>query len=135
VAGRVAIVAYGKNLSARMIGIFSLVIPPLAMLILLLAPPTPLWVGLSVALYGGANGMTTIVRGTVVQEVLGRVGYGVINGALSFPATILRALAPAVAALVFDLAGGYDHVLWMIFGLYVAAAAAFVIAARTRSGT
>jgi len=135
VAGRVAIVAFGKNLSARMIGIFSLVIPPLAMLILLLAPPTPLWVGLSVALYGGANGMTTIVRGTVVQEVLGRVGYGVINGALSFPATILRALAPAVAALVFDLAGGYDHVLWMIFGLYVAAAAAFVIAARTRSGT
>jgi len=137
VAGRVAIIAFAKNVSARTIGIFSLLVPPLAMLVLLLAPPTPAWVGLSVALYGGANGMTTIVRGTVIQEVLGRAGYGVINGALSFPATILRALAPAVAALVFDLAGGYDRVLWLIFAVYLAAALAFLVAAvwRPRTGT
>lgn len=132
VAGRVAIVAFGKDLSARTIGTFSLLAQPLAMLILLLMPPTPVWAGLSVAVYGAANGMTTIVRGTVVQEVLGREGYGVINGTLSFPSTILRALAPAVAAVVFDLAGGYDRVLWLIFAVYLAASAAFLVAAFRR---
>ena len=137
VAGRVLIVAFGKHLSARTIGSFSLLVQPAAMLVLILLPPTPLWVGFSVAVYGMANGMTTIVRGTVVQEVLGRDGYGVINGALSFPATILRALAPAVAALIFDLSGGYDRVLWVVFAVYAVAAAAFLVAAawRPRTGT
>jgi predicted MFS family arabinose efflux permease len=136
VAGRVLIVAFGKNLSARTIGSFSLLVQPLAMLVLIWLPPTPIWAGLAIAVYGGANGVTTIVRGTIIQEVLGRVGYGVINGAISFPATILRALAPAVAALVFDLAGDYDRVLWLIFAVYLAAALAFLIAVlwRPRSG-
>jgi predicted MFS family arabinose efflux permease len=132
VAGRVLIVAFGQNLSARTIGIFSLLVQPLATLVLIAMPPTAVWVGLSVAVYGMANGMTTIVRGTIVQEVLGREGYGVINGALSFPATILRALAPAVAAFVFDLSGGYDRVLWVIFAVYAVAAAAFILAALWR---
>ena len=137
VAGRVVIVAFGKNLSARTIGSFSLLAQPLAMLILIFLPPTPAWVGLAIAVYGAANGMTTIVRGTIVQEVLGRAGYGVINGAIGFPATILRALAPAVAALVFDLAGGYDRVLWLIFGVYLLATLAFLVAAfwRPQSAT
>ncbi len=129
VAGRVVIVAFGKNLSARTIGSFSLLAQPLAMLILIFLPPTPVWVGLAIAVYGASNGITTIVRGTIVQEVLGRAGYGVINGAIGFPATILRALAPAVAALVFDLAGGYDRVLWLIFGVYLLATLAFLVAA------
>jgi hypothetical protein len=130
-------VLFGKTLSARAIGSVSLLVQPAAMLVLILMPPTALWVGLAVAVYGMANGMTTIVRGTVVQEVLGRAGYGVINGAISFPATILRALAPAVAALVFDLAGGYDRVLWLIFAVYAAAAAAFLLAVlgRPTAGT
>jgi predicted MFS family arabinose efflux permease len=132
VAGRVILVLFGKTLSARAIGSVSLLVQPAAMLVLILMPPTALWVGLAVAVYGMANGMTTIVRGTVVQEVLGRAGYGVINGAISFPATILRALAPAVAALVFDLAGGYDRVLWLIFAVYAAAAAAFLLAVLGR---
>jgi predicted MFS family arabinose efflux permease len=137
VAGRVVIIAFAKNLSARAIGSFSLLVQPVMMLVLILLPPTPVWVGLAIAVYGAANGMTTIVRGTIVQEVLGRAGYGVINGALSFPATILRALSPAVAALVFDLAGGYDRVLWLIFAVYLLAGAAFLVAAfwRPRAGT
>ena len=35
--------------------------------------------------------------------------------------------------VVFDLAGGYDRVLWLIFWVYVAAAAAFLVAASWRS--
>jgi predicted MFS family arabinose efflux permease len=135
VAGRIIIIAFGKGFTARTIGTFSLLVQPGAMLILILMPPTPIWVGLSVAVYGMANGMTTIVRGTIVQEVLGRAGYGVINGALSFPATILRALAPVVAAVIFDLGGGYDRVLWVIFAVYATAAAAFLVAALWRPRT
>lgn len=137
VLGRVLVVAFGKNLSARTIGSFSLLVQPLAMLVLIWLPPTAVWAGLAIAVYGAANGVTTIVRGTIIQEVLGRAGYGVISGAISFPATILRALAPVVAALVFDLAGDYDRVLWLIFAVYFAAALAFLVAVlwRPRTGT
>lgn len=132
VAGRIVLLAFGKHVTARMIGSLSLLIQPAALLVIILLPPTPLWAALFVAIYGMANGMTTIVRGIIVPEVLGRAGYGVINGALVFPATILRALAPAVAAVVFDLGGSYDRVLWLIFAVYTAAALAFLVAALWR---
>ena len=79
---------------------------------LLMSPGLPLLVAFAV-IYGSANGIFTIVRGTVVPELLSRDGYGAINGALAFPATIARALAPLAAAAIWTAAGGYDAVLWV----------------------
>ena len=122
VAGRMVLFAVDRWVNVRQVGGFVVAVMPVALLLMLLMPPgLPLLVAFAV-LYGSANGIFTIVRGTVVPELLSRDGYGAINGALSFPATIARALAPLAAAAIWTAAGGYDAVLWV--GLATAGVAA-----------
>jgi Na+-translocating ferredoxin:NAD+ oxidoreductase RnfD subunit len=45
-------------------------------------------------LFGGGNGVVTIVRGTVPAELFGRAGYGGTLGNLAAPALFARAIAP-----------------------------------------
>jgi hypothetical protein len=59
-----------------------------------------------------------------------REGYGAINGALTVPGNIAKALAPFGAAALWSAAGGYDAVLWAIFGCGAVAALLFVRTAR-----
>jgi MFS family permease len=129
VAGRLMLLALGNRLAARHVGMLSLVMQPFAVLLLILLPMSTASVAAFACLYGMSNGMMTIVRGTIVPELLGRKGYGTINGALAFPAMAVRAVAPAIAAFVWTLSGGYGGVLWLLFAVYCAAAAAFVVAA------
>src|SRR6478736_3339837 len=57
------------------------------------------------ALYGMANGILTIVKGTVSLFLFGSAGYGEILGKLSVPSLGARAAAPLVYAYVFTAAG------------------------------
>lgn len=81
------------------------------------------------ALYGGANGMMTILRGTVAPEFLGREGVGAINGALTLPTSIALAVGPSLAALIWEVNDGYGAVLLAVFATAVFTAAAFAFAA------
>lgn len=49
-------------------------------------------------LFGLGNGIMTIVRGTVIPELLGREHYGAKGGAIAFPSNMAKALGPAAAA-------------------------------------
>lgn len=118
VAGRLLLLAAGPRVTARQIGRVAVSMQPIAMLLLILAPPTTVWVALFAVFYGMSNGMMTIVRGTIVPEVLGRDGYATINGALAFPATVLKAVAPLAAAMLWALGNGYAVVLWSILAIY-----------------
>jgi hypothetical protein len=42
----------------------------------------------------------TIVRDVAVAELLGRADYGALNGALTMPTTVAKALAPVLAAVL-----------------------------------
>ena len=44
--------------------------------------------------YGWANGIMTIVRGTVPAELFGHRGYGALLGRLALPQFVLKAVAP-----------------------------------------
>ena len=58
-------------------------------------------VALFCMLFGLGNGVLTIVRGTLPQELFGRANYGAIAGALAAPSLVSKALGPlAVAALM-----------------------------------
>jgi len=81
------------------------------------------------ALYGGANGMMTILRGTAAPDFLGREGVGAINGALTLPASIALAAGPSLAALIWELSGGYTVVLFAVLAAAVLSAAGFAFAA------
>jgi len=115
VAGRLVVFGLGRRVTTADVGRVTGLLFPAAILLLLLAPnAVPVIFGFA-ALYGTANGVMTIIRGTAVPDLLWREGYGAINGALSLPATISQAAAPFVAALIWSQAGGYDAVLWTIF--------------------
>ncbi|MGE3626353.1 MAG: MFS transporter, partial [Hyphomicrobiales bacterium] len=74
--------------------------------------------------YGAANGIFTIVRGLAAAEMLTREAYGAINGALAAPSTVMRAIAPLGAAVLWWWGGGYDAVLAAaIIGALLTAAA------------
>jgi sugar phosphate permease len=114
VAGRLVLFGLGRRVTTADVGRVTGLLFPAAILLLLAAPTSvPVVFGFA-ALYGAANGVMTIIRGTAVPDLLWREGYGAINGALALPATLAQAASPFVAAVIWTWAGGYDAVLWTI---------------------
>jgi len=111
VAGRVALWVLAPRASVKGIGVVTVSLFPLLFLGIALLPPV-VWIlaGLAI-LFGGTNGVMTIVRGMVVPEMLSEDAYGSLNGLLTAPGTIARALAPAGAAALWTLTGNYDAVV------------------------
>jgi MFS family permease len=57
------------------------------------------------ALQGGAMGIMTILRPALVAETLGRAQFGAISGMLSISSLGASAIAPLIAAALFESAG------------------------------
>ena len=53
-------------------------------------------------MFGIANGLITIARGTVPLALFGAAGYGALIGRIAGPAMVLQAIAPLVLALVAE---------------------------------
>lgn len=111
VAGRIAIWVFAPRASVRLIGCCVVLAFPAALILLEATPPSFVLVACVAALYGGANGIMTIVRGLAVPEMVTREAYGAVNGALAAPATVSRAIAPVGAAALWAWGGSYDPVL------------------------
>lgn len=97
----------------------------LALLALLILPGTGgVWA--FVLLFGAANGMTTLVRASLIAEVYGSAHYGAISGSVALVVSAAQATAPFVAGGAHVLTGGYTSVLWGLLGMALLA----LIAAR-----
>lgn len=116
VAGRILVRAFASEAPVRSLGSAIVIVFPLAVIGFALAPPEVLAIGAVAAFYGAANGMITIVRGMAVPEMVSRDGYGAVNGSLVAPMSVMSALAPLGAALLWQASGGYGAVLVAIFG-------------------
>ena len=55
-------------------------------------------------MFGGANGLVTIARGTVPLALFGPAGYGRIVGRIAAPALIMQSVAPLLLAYVVERA-------------------------------
>jgi MFS family permease len=80
---------------------------------LALAAQLPTLVPMVVVL-GGANGMSTLARATVIAELFGPRHYGAIAGAIALGANGARAIGPVGAALLQASLGGYEPVFWIL---------------------
>jgi len=132
VAGRVVLMALGSRADARSTGRAAIVLLPVSVAALLLTDADVAVLFFFAGLYGASNGMMTIVRGTIVPELLGPRGYATIGGALSLPANVARAIAPLAAAYIWSIAG-YAGLLWVLLAICILAAAAFWIASTKRA--
>src|SRR5690606_15076350 len=125
VAGRTVLMAFRGGVSAAVSGRCSTGLFVVSILPLILFPESAAGAFAFAFLYGSANGVVTIVRGTAVPDLMWREGYGAINGALSLPANAAKAVAPFGAAFIWTLGGGYGPVLWTLLGGAILAAAGF----------
>jgi hypothetical protein len=98
VAGRLLEFAIGRRFASRSIGIAALSLLVVAVVVLLALNGQVALALLFAVLFGGSNGVVTIVRGTVPAELFGRAGYGGTLGNLAAPALFARAIAPFVFA-------------------------------------
>jgi MFS family permease len=128
VAGRIVLMCFSARLETREIGIAVTVLLPASVLALLFFPHTLLSLGLVATLYGAGNGIMTIVRGIAVSDLIGRTHYGAMNGALTVPTNVAKALAPFVAAALWSAMGDPSLMLWAILGSALLGTAGFVLA-------
>jgi MFS family permease len=128
VAGRVVLMLFSTRLETREIGIAVVILLPAAVLALLFLGHTPTWLALCAALYGGGNGIMTIVRGTAVADLIGRAHYGAINGALTIPTMVAKSLAPVATAAIWAATGDPSVMLWTLLASALVGAGGFILA-------
>jgi hypothetical protein len=93
--------AFNRRVRALSVGTFAFALMACALAIF--TQVHGIWiVALAFAIpYGWANGVMTIVRGTVPAELFGHRGYGALLGRLAQPQFILKAVAPFALTLLF----------------------------------
>ena len=128
VAGRLAVLAVQRHVSAPPIAAVSLLAMSLASVALLGAHALPGLLVVFVLFQGAGNGVMSITRPVIVADLMGRRRYGVIAGLLAMPYLGLFALAPGIGSLVW-LAAGYDGMLYMTFAAGLVGASALMAAA------
>lgn len=128
VAGRVVLMLFSARLETREIGTAVVILLPAAILALLFLAHTPAWLGLCAALYGAANGIMTIVRGTAVADLIGRTHYGALNGALTIPTMVAKSLAPVATAAIWAATDNPSMMLWMLLASALVGAGGFLLA-------
>jgi MFS family permease len=128
VAGRIVLMCFSARLETREIGTAVVILLPASVLALLCLAHTPVWLGLAAALYGAGNGVMTIARGTAVADLIGHTHYGAINGALTLPTMVAKALAPVVTAVIWSATGDPSLMLWALLGSALVGAVGFVFA-------
>lgn len=135
VVARMGVSMLGPRAPVRVIGSCMMAAFPLALAALAFRPPSFALVAAVAAVYGGANGIMTIVRGLAVPEMVTRHAYGAVNGALAAPGMVARALAPAGAALLWQQSHAYGPVLSaMVAGGVLLTIAFWIAALLSRSG-
>jgi hypothetical protein len=130
VVGRIAELAFAHRLSAVGTGVATLVLLILALLTLALGGTYLAGALAFAAIYGCANGVQTIVRGTVPAELFGRHGYGAMMGRLALWSFIARAIAPLALSLIATLGLAFDPSVPLLAGMALAALAAYFVAIR-----
>jgi predicted MFS family arabinose efflux permease len=130
VLARILWFTIGRTVRPSTMGIVITTAFPASVVILMFAGTSGVLLILFAIVYGGANGMMTILRGTIVQDVMWTQGYGAVSGLLSTPSNIAKGIAPISAAAIWATGHNYVPVEWTVLGVSVVSAAAFVVAMR-----
>jgi predicted MFS family arabinose efflux permease len=134
VLGRIIISRFAARVSMRTLGSIMLSLFPFIFAAFIPDSPGFLLVAVVFAAYGLANGVFTIVRAQVVPEMLSKHAYGALNGLITIPTIVARAVGPVVAAWLWAIDQSYDIVLIAQVGAAVLLAVLFWAAnIRSRS--
>lgn len=91
-------------------------------LVLLVAPLPPAGLFVFAALFGGANGASTLARAGLVAERFGSANYGTINGSMSTLIAVIQTAAPLAIGFSRVATGDYTVGLLVLVGTTAVAA-------------
>ncbi len=133
VAGRVLEITAGRNLRpvTTAVAAFSLFFIGLLALAAVSGPRAGMALAFAV-LYGLANGVMTIVRGTIPAALFGRDAYGSLLGRLAAPAFAAKAAAPVMLASLAAPHVAPGGSLALLLALAAASFVLFLVAIRRR---
>jgi predicted MFS family arabinose efflux permease len=134
VAGRVMEFAFSNRWSPIMVGTLAFTLLASALVVLCLVRGVWILALVFALLYGWANGVMTIVRGTVPGVLFGARDYGALLGRLAQPQFILKAFAPVTVTLLFTLDPSRRLALYVLAVVAVLALAAYRLAVRAAPG-
>lgn len=132
VAGRIAERLWFQDAPPQRIGRLAFAALPAGLLAMLLLAHRQWAAGLFCVLLGASNGVLTIVRGTVPQELFGRRHYGAIAGAMAGPSLLARAAGPLLAALLLGAGTPPLALLGLFMGLSLLSLGGFIAATPAR---
>jgi hypothetical protein len=134
VAGRLLLFSRGGGIAARPVGraIFAVAAP--LFLLAVVAGADLRMLALFVAVYGVVNGISTVIRGTIVRDIFGARNYGAISGSMTMPTTFARAGGPAIGAMLWSLGQDYAAMLAGLAAVSFLGAIAFWHATRHDAG-
>jgi MFS family permease len=130
VAGRLLLFARGNQIAARSVGRAAFIVSVPLFLLAAYAGADLLLLGTFVAIYGVINGISTVVRGTIVRDIFGAQNYGAISGSLTLPSTFARAAGPAIGALIWSIGQVYTPMLVTLAAICGVGAVAYWLATR-----
>ncbi|ACR32956.1 MFS transporter [Burkholderia glumae] len=126
---------FDRKVTITAVGFIVVTLFPISTIILIMAGKSAALLWTFALCYGAANGMMTILRGTIVQQFLWTEGYGAISGMLSFPSNVAKGIAPIAAAGIWGLTRGYAAVEWTVLLVSSMSAVSFLIAAKCSQGS
>ena len=133
VVGRLAVMAAGQRGSPFGIAIACYSGLIVAAFALLGTRAIPMLVVVFVLFQGSGFGLTSIIRPVITAELLGRKNFGVISGMIALPYLTATAVAPTVAAFVWE-SGGYDRVILLALAAAVVGLMSLLLAALLNRG-
>ncbi len=102
VLARVCELTFARRFDPLWIARFAVGLLVAAFVLLALLPFSAAVAGAFAVLYGMANGLLTIARGTVPLALFGASGYGLLIGRIGGPFLVVQALAPVVLTYVAE---------------------------------
>lgn len=135
VLGRLMLFRLENRFNVHRVNLLIVLLMPASLLLLALlmvaGPAAAVVLGLAYAgLYGLANGMLTIVKGTAIAEYVNRQHVAALNGALGLPSAIARALAPAAVGSLWGVSQGYGWGVALLLATSTVGCGAFALAQR-----
>jgi hypothetical protein len=126
VLARICELSFGRRLNPLWIARSTVGLLVAAFVMLALLPFSAILAAIFAIMYGMANGLLTIARGTVPLALFGAAGYGRLMGRIGGPYLVVQALAPVVLTFVADRAS--DAIgLAMVAGFAAIALLCFVL--------
>jgi MFS family permease len=104
VLARIGELSFARNLHPLAIARFAVGLLVAAFVLIELAPFSASVAAAFAVMYGMANGLMTIARGTVPLSLFGAAGYGLLVGRIGGPFLVVQAVAPVVVTYVAERA-------------------------------